>query len=117
MNYELAKKLKHARYPIKEIVVSEDHVLALEYYKLFNLIQVGHVLWVLPTLSELIEACGVDGFAYLENHQNIQWRKTVGGNPDLSLSWAAQGNGFRGSGSTPEEAIANLWLSLNKKHD
>ena len=55
----------------------------------------------LPTLSELIEACGDDFKKLIKD----------------SSPWRADGwNGkeiFEGHGSTPEEAVANLWLALN----
>jgi len=55
-----------------------------------------------PTLSELIEACG-DGFGKLEKHRpNIGWG-------------AYADNGIDEFGLTPEEAVARLWLALNKK--
>lgn len=56
-------------------------------------------------LSELIESCGSD-FTRL-----FLLGTTMGGKKD----WGA-GNGtmfFRGS--TPEEAVANLWMFLNKR--
>ena len=59
-----------------------------------------------PTLEELIEACG-ENFAWL--HQSVKSRK-----------WAAQAfiydeDSHGGQGSTPTEAVARLWLALNKK--
>lgn len=56
-----------------------------------------------PTLSELIEACGT-GLTILEN-----WGD----------SWTAYEErqdliGKRASGTTPEEAVARLWLALKK---
>ena len=61
----------------------------------------------LPTLEELIEACG-DEFRGLE----------VGDWPaeDKSHIWYAKSKSqVIAEGSTPEEAVANLWLELNKK--
>lgn len=56
-----------------------------------------------PTLPELIEACGI-GFFELRRE---------------SFEWQVRGKGengwIYGGGSTPEEAVANLWLELNKK--
>jgi hypothetical protein len=60
-----------------------------------------------PTLEELIEACG-ENFAWL--HQSVKSKK-----------WAAQDfiyddeGPHSGQGSTPTEAAARLWLALNKK--
>ena len=61
-----------------------------------------------PTLEELIEACG-ENLAWL--HQSVKSKK-----------WAAQvfiyddeEGPAGGQGSTPAEAVARLWLALNKK--
>jgi len=61
----------------------------------------------IPTLSELIEACG-DDFSHLKK---------------LETSWIAvthsafdeNGNNFEEFGKTPEQAVKNLWIKLNKK--
>lgn len=50
-----------------------------------------------PTLSELIEACG-DRFFSLCNFSGL---------------YQAMGEGKSQSGPSPEEAVANLYLSLN----
>ncbi len=87
INYELAKELKEAGFPE-----------TTEYYG------------VNPTLSDLIEACGEE-FGSLERRvlelgiiQNIIVWDCWGSNP--------QNQGY---GSTPEIAVAKLWLALNKK--
>lgn len=54
----------------------------------------------IPHLDEIIKACGAR-FHHLIN--NIH-------------EWKASGiNGEFGKGTTPDEAISNLWLELNKK--
>lgn len=68
----------------------------------------------LPTLSELIEACG-DG----EHEFTLRWR------PDTQWSAIQEGKtlGFGSfemgieiyDCSTPKEAVSRLWLALNKK--
>jgi hypothetical protein len=56
-----------------------------------------------PTLSELIEACG-DGFYSLERiHPNGTWKALA--------QWIAKSF----TSDTPDEAVAKLWLALNKK--
>lgn len=55
-----------------------------------------------PTLTELIEACGKK-FKHLDKEGN-KWYA-------YNISGYAKDEG----GATPEEAVANLWLSLNKK--
>lgn len=52
-------------------------------------------------LSELIEACG-GSFEYLKRYK-------------ADGVWEAGGLNGEGEGSTPEIAVSNLWLSLNKK--
>lgn len=84
MKYELAKKLKEAGFPQKSPNREKDEWL---YYE--------------PTLSELIEACGVEFNSLVK----------------FGSYWSASANDFElnGKGSTPEEAVANLWLVLNSK--
>lgn len=54
----------------------------------------------LPTLSELIEACG-DGWKF-------QLTRAIEG-------WHCKMRGCEGNGQSPEEAVAKLWLALNSK--
>lgn len=59
-----------------------------------------------PTLSELIEACG-----------DKLW-SLINGKAHRSGKWIAQTDEEdpgRISGDTPEEAVAKLWLELNKQ--
>jgi hypothetical protein len=59
----------------------------------------------MPTLSELINACGEDFISLIH--------------PPIVGAWEAYAQPVDDSidsvGSTPEEAVAKLWLSLNKK--
>lgn len=85
MNYELAKKLKNAGFPITSW---NDNSEAGEWsdgtYE--------------PTLSELIEACRLSVFFDLKK---------------VSDGWIATDNYKVGKGKTPEEAVAWLWLITN----
>ena len=108
MNYELAKELKEAGFPQNDTwdgslflcqhsqPKSRDeaaaHILVADKCKLAKV----------PTLSELIEACGIRF-----------WRITF---VDTSMEWTAEAS-FPSLeiGKTPEEAVARLWLALNKK--
>lgn len=58
--------------------------------------------WFLPTLSELIAACGEKFFSL--NLVSENWRCTALGY-----------EGYDDLYSTPSEAVARLWLTLNKK--
>lgn len=91
MTYELAKKLKDAGFPQKDGAPRDryisDHPL--------------HKYCYTPTLSELIEACGGQ-FGALRLGAEHKW-----------LAWGDEG--IEEWGNTPSEAVANLWLELNKK--
>lgn len=87
MNYELAKKLKDAGYT--------------NYSKCWS----GTDDSPNPTLSELIEACDNCGLALFE--RNHLW--------EAYSEWGGDDYTHFGKGSTPDEAVANLWIALNKK--
>lgn len=90
MTYELAKKLKDAGFPgfIKGLT---------------GKVEVWDIVSSKPSLSELIEACG-DGFSSLSK---VELGKIYLASSDINGSF---------NGPTPEEAVAKLWLKLNK-HD
>lgn len=94
MDYEFAKKLKDAEFP--------------HSFHSFEGIKCANCdAECLPTLSELIEACG-DNFRsliYQKNHDNKYQANAYEGFG--KNNWAY--------GQTPEEAVANLWLALNQE--
>lgn len=101
-SYEKALKLKNAGFPQKNNPVNFKNSWIEEDG---NLMTEGEMVYF-PTLSELIEQCikiNPIGFSIKRNASGTWVCST-----DL-----AQPVG--GSGSTPEEAVANLWLALNKK--
>lgn len=117
MTYELAKKLEDAGFPKDEEngrVVFDSNSLKLSTD--YGAGMEGNCAY-LPILSELIEACGdrtimlwgckhkwyVQAQTELENftHSDLFSGKDI-------IEAGAEG-------STPEEAVANLWLALNKK--
>lgn len=92
ITYELAKKLKDAVFPMLQRA-APDGLQEEGCYLLDG------ANYRIPTLSELIEACGSKFIALrrVANHQ-----------------WFADGHGvLGGGGSTPEEAVANLWLAIH----
>lgn len=110
IDYELAKELKDAGFPQKGYgVYAPDPATGL------NFPNTGFTAYV-PTLSELIEACGFR-FSLL--------KRIAPERGSLKDRWKADGydgTPLEGSmaltselGSTPEEAVARLWLALNKK--
>ena len=105
MNYKLAKKLKEAGFIQRQWKYSmhfipdrnslgEQMIILYENYQ-----GSGDDLVYIPTLSELIEACG-DSFYSLSKHLNI-WQTNF-----------RDGVAGETAGKTPEEAVANLWLNL-----
>jgi hypothetical protein len=85
MTYELAKQLKDAGF-LQPKYSDKDWDT---YERMF------------PNLSELIEACG-DGYFLLEHIRGNRWVAVKGLIPISEI------------GITLEEAVANLWLKLNK---
>lgn len=113
MNYKLAKKLKDAGFPQELGMYDLAYIDRIKIHQIaLNDIEKNEHWVKIPTLSELIEACG-DGFAGLlritELEKNINGWSVVGSNkiktrikPLCEL------------GETPLEAVAKLWLKLNK---
>jgi len=105
MNYELAAKLKDA---------------GLSQENGGDFVDADETIWhdvhptsfpcaYIPTLSELIEACG-EGRFLLEKGFD-----TAPSGLDVTEYWVAQRGMFKEVGSIPEEAVANLYLALYNK--
>lgn len=118
MEYQLAKELKDAGFPMikwwkplpKSMASGEIFILEGGYVSLLvedneNPFKGENMAWILPTLSELIEACGDEGVFTLD------WRK---GRNTWEVLVHRNGTDYESSGSTPEEVVARLWLALNK---
>ncbi len=115
MNYELCKKLKDAGFP----QIYRNHIYALSpgdipqgFFKFNTIIDEDRAY--APSLLELIEACG-EHFVTLERMKTKgleklnHWRARGNDFPDNAPDW-----GYSIPGKTPEEAVARLWLALNK---
>ena len=106
MNYKLAKQLKEAGFP-QELKVGDryyENVGENRKEAVMN-VSVTMVLTMcvkIPTLSELIKACG-DEFYSLTKFDN-EW--TADGKADYDI----------GYGKTPEESASKLYVKLNKNH-
>lgn len=108
IDYELAQELKDAGFPLQECTLKGC------YYSGGSLDEDGKN-YHYPTLSELIEACG-DEFESLYKLEggtrSVKGNDVIGGYECMprkeSCGWSW--------GSTPEEAVAKLWLAINK-HD
>lgn len=139
MTYELSKELKDAGFPqdnthfkwlpaigfVEEKVIEEDEdgkpvvVERAVLSSLENEVQLScdyaeewrPNMYAAPNLSELIEACG-DAFYGIYRADGL-WHASAGKDapPESNLFLLT----FDEEGSTPEEAVARLWLALNKK--
>lgn len=106
MTYELCKQLKDAGFPQ---VGSGYYLLGtgmgeISYFT--NPPDLRDYEHKIPTLSELIAACLEiipDKFLDLKSRNYTD------------SQWIATSNWKIGGGYTPEEAVAKLWLELNKK--
>lgn len=97
MNYELCKQLKDAGFPQEGLGMFWDG-------QIFTTNDIYSDLYQ-PTLSDLIESCG-DEFLDLTNGISEWYADSVDENNNLK---------FHCLGSTPSEAVAHLWLALNKQ--
>lgn len=103
MNYDLAKELKDAGFP------QNGNNIDMQGELCGFLDEKGELCYV-PTLSELIEACG-------ERFKQITYWKWA----DFDKRWTADMWPLdseqvpQPKAATPEEAVAHLWLALNKK--
>lgn len=98
MTYDLAKQLLEAGFPKMQGYrggLNSDH---------WN----NDLQAYIPTLSELIEACGGSCKALVQL-ENGAWEAGTG------ICWYGGAVLHHQSGATPDEAVANLWLVLNKK--
>ena len=93
MTHELAKQLKDAGFPQEGNKYQGPQKEAGEA-------TLSNELVLIPTLSELIEACGDISFSLNKTNTGF-WIESVKGDTETY--------------PTPEEAVANLWLALNKK--
>lgn len=100
MNYELAKQVKDAGFPHKHINHGGNDGYD-EYCEDQEFL--GGEDICIPKLSELIEACGDDFWKLIKEHEYQNWAGISRENTQKVTL-----------GSTPEEAVARLWLALQK---
>lgn len=118
MTYDLAKQLKDAGFPQKGnnirgyIEVANDPPYCISSYehaiKTLSLSQwQGELLAYIPTLSELIEACGDRELEFWVRSDHARVRTNDIHDDDGTPTWF--------EGSTPKEAVAKLFIALNEK--
>lgn len=108
MTYEKAKELKDAGFPQgKTLAIPKDSGILDSDGTLYLPKEPVYI----PTLSELIEACGED---FMLTNECGQW-EAWSGSVSSMVRMGESGAKYECTGSTPEEAVANLWLALNRK--
>ena len=122
MTYETAKKLKDAGFKVKDCIRYPDGIPLSVCDNFNDESKPAQECLLVPSLSELIEACGDDFFslqATAPERMSLSRRYIANGftydRPPLEggQKRAVQG----GIHKTPEEAVANLWLRLNDKKE
>lgn len=108
MEYKLARELRDAGFPQEG--VKEPYCITCADWAKTPLICLNRKhereFIKVPTLSELIEACTGRGrnFSLTYKKESLKWKAT-----------SYYNNVIPGFGKTPEEAVAHLYLALNKK--
>lgn len=105
ISYELAKELKDAGFPF-----IQKKMLTRRYDKVHappkgEMLSAEYEL--VPPLEELIGACGDDFQMLVQRNEGQCWGAVAGRKSPRGY--------FDERGSTPTEAIARLYLALNKK--
>ena len=115
MKYELALQLKDADFPNLGGGIGERYIYPEPGYLGLSRSQACYD----PTLSELIEECG-EGFGELVRSNNYITKPMWLAYPSKGALNKSDNDcvldccGYE-IGSTPEEAVVNLWLALNNK--
>ncbi len=107
MNYELCKQLKDAGFPQKNIEGLRT-VFSTEDGEFTKYPRYDKPYVYIPTLSELIEACGMPSVAGFVSCTNGEWYASLKTKNEYGME-------YEGKGKTPEESVAKLWLKLKKK--
>ncbi len=111
ITYELSLKLKDAGFKIRRCEYAREDMESRQCVyceqPCFELGDTGEY-YVLPTLSELIESCDKKCNDFALFHFGTNW--VCGDYMPYEHDWIE-----RAEGETLEEAVANLWLALNKK--
>ena len=104
MIYDLAKDLKDAGFPQPVLDFRGDFLFS-EHGDPVDTQAYA------PTLAELIEACGTS-FGALVRIADGTWNAAT---PVIDTGMSYGNPSMEVEGSTPEEAVARLWLAINEK--
>lgn len=108
LSYETAKKLKEAGFEFNKVWLERNGTYAETPYNFDK-------EYLIPTLSDLIKACGDDfgGLVFNPTNTSDKW--------DCYLRYELHGNEYglahpTISGNSLEEVVASLWLKINNKN-
>ena len=100
MNYELAKQLKDAGFDQFRII-GEERLYSEEYGSNgITAKDAENHYATAPSLSRLIKACGGSAKVLIQQNNDVVWEYAI--------------DGVGETGDTPEEAVAKLYLKINK---
>ena len=115
MNYELAKQLKAAGFPLSEIAKQalpyEARDKAYCFFCGFPFLEIDGKFYMQPVLEVLIEACNNSLFALSRTKRGTRTNWYCVYNYSLLNDALLETEEYE----TPEEAVARLWLTLHKK--
>lgn len=127
MDNELIKRLKDAGFPLKPVKYGTNfgdipvniyvfpNEKDLEAYQKWKIDGKNDYkdpeAWIEPTLSELINACGD---SIILHSLRDKWTAAKGDKHSCGDGWIDSQYQEEAEGSTPEIAVANLYLALNK---
>ena len=113
MTYKLAKQLKDAGFPFQDSYAADLDMWGEKFS-----IKIDGTIYLIPILSELIEACGSE-FSRLSRFSITK----LGTNEVVRYRWEAETypeiepeikESIWADGKTSEEAVAKLYIKLNK---
>jgi hypothetical protein len=100
ISYDLAKQLKDAGFPQNLDGNRQLNGQPMRHHSHGSARDCDEGCVYVPTLEELVEACNTTFSIYIEGH---------------GADATEAGSEITGSGDTPTEAVAKLWLALNDK--
>lgn len=117
LDYEDIKELSAAGYQFEKAITTTPLDMVFTYPT-----EGGLFHWIQPTLSKLIEACNVfkaDEFGLVVDIDQWEVYYTYHGYFEHNESFKDEDGLFnvelKVNGQTPEQAVAKLWIALNKK--
>lgn len=117
MEYELAKRLKDAGFPFLHTGIPRNEICAHLFIEGGHLIADECQRIEVPTLEELIEACP----KHRKDEYQTGWVFELSAREDGTWTAGYVDDNYGEmadeleEGATPTEAVAKLWLALNKK--